>query len=140
MAAAGFELTVSVAPVAVPGPALPTTTGYVKFAPCGTDATPSVKPVTGTSAFGDTTVSGPSVAVLFAAFGSVTLTGAVTVAVLLTVVPMAPVTLAVRVNVAVPPPASVTVVLMFPLPLAAPTDDPELAVAVHVAPLNPDPA
>ena len=73
-----------------------------------------------------------SVAELFPA-GSFTPTGAVIVAVL-EIVPD-PLAVAVTVNVAVPPESSVTLALMFPLPLAGQLD-PALAEQVQVAPLS----
>lgn len=73
---------------------------------------------------------------LLAGFESVVPAGGVTVAVL-TSEPVALLeTVAVSVNVAEPLANNVTVVLMLPVPLAAPQLEPAEAVQVHVALLN----
>ena len=73
---------------------------------------------------------------LFIGSGSTTPGGTVTVAVLVKEPVAEQSTVAVRVKVAFPPAWRLTVVLMFPLPLAAPQLDPGVAVQVHEAPVK----
>src|SRR5947208_632496 len=87
-------LSATVAPVTAAGPALVTTMVYVTTAPATTLVTPFVLVIC-KSARG--VIGSLSVAVLFAGVGSLTVTGAVTVAVLLRV----PLALAARVPVTV---------------------------------------
>lgn len=74
-----------------------------------------------------------SVAALFAPFGSVVPAGGVMLAELDTLPVAFAATVAVRVNVAVPPTARSTVVLILPVPLAEPQAEPAEAVQVQVA-------
>jgi hypothetical protein len=121
---------VTVAAVTAEGPAFDATIVYVTVPPWFTPVTPSVL-VIARFAVGVMTVL-LSVAVLLPA-GSFTPTGAAIVAVL-EIVPE-PLAVAVTVKVAVPPESSVTLALMFPLPLAGQLE-PALAVQVQVAPVS----
>ncbi len=76
-----------------------------------------------------------SVALSFAAFGSVTPPGAAIVAVLASVPVADADTVPVTVKVAVPPTVSVTAALMLPLPLAGQLAPPA-ATHVHVMPVS----
>jgi hypothetical protein len=126
---AGNE-SVTVAPLITDGPAFDATIVYVTPCPGTADAAPSVFVIDKSPVGVNVSVS---VAELFAGVGSVTAAGTATVAVL-TRLPVAIVEIVdVRVNVAVPPGASVTVALMLPLPEAGQVEPAE-AAHVHVAP------
>jgi hypothetical protein len=71
------------------------------------------------------------VEVLFPGVGSTAPDGELTVAVLLTVPTAEGLIVAVRTKVALPFTSKLTVVLMFPVPLAAPQTEPAVAVQVH---------
>jgi hypothetical protein len=123
------RVSATVAPVAVDGPALEATIVYVTVVPGTSPAEPSVV-VIDRSAVG-TNVS-VSVAVLFAAVGSVMPPATAAVAVLASDPVAVDEIVAVSVKVAVPPGRRSTVVLMFPLPDAGQVEPAE-AVHVHVA-------
>src|SRR6266550_7200218 len=125
------KLSVTVAPVTALGPALLATIVYVSVAPWLTLVTPSVF-VIDRSALGAIWVS-LSVALLLPG-GSFRPAGAVTVAVFV-IVPEAAVTVAVAVNVAVPPTSRLMLAFRLPLPLAGQLDPAE-AVRVQVTPLS----
>jgi hypothetical protein len=77
-----------------------------------------------------------SVAVLLPGVGSVTPVGAETLAVFAIVPSASSATVAVNVKVAELPLVKLTVVLMLPVPAAAPQLEPFVAVQVHVALVN----
>ena len=77
-----------------------------------------------------------SVALLFPGVGSVTVAGGVTVAVFTKFPVAVDSTVPVIVKVALPPAARLTVVLMSPLPLAAPPEPAPTYTAVQVAPVS----
>src|SRR5262245_1187898 len=129
---AAGKVSVTVAAVAVLGPALLATIVYVTGVPGTAAAWPSVF-VTARSPRG-VSVS-VSVAVLLADTGSVTPPGVVTVAVLASV-PSAPgATVPVAVKVTVPPASRFTVRLMLPAPEAAMQLEPAEAAQVQVTPV-----
>lgn len=84
----------------------------------------------------DCATASVSVPELLLPVGSVTPFGATTVAVLLIVPVASERTVAVKVNVAVPLAARLTVALMFPLPFGLPQLDPADAVQVQLAFIN----
>jgi hypothetical protein len=132
--AAGIASAIA-APVAVDGPAFETVIVYVMAVPGMAVAVPSVLLIE-RSPLGESV--SVSVAVLLAAFDSVTPEGTFTVAIL-TSEPVEPdAIVAIIVNVAVPPTKRFTVVLIAPVPLVSAHAEPLDAEHVHVAPVTPD--
>jgi hypothetical protein len=123
-------VSVTVAAVTVDGPALEATIVYVTEVPGTSPAAPSVLVIERSAVGFNVSVS---VAVLFAAVGSVTPAATATVTVFTSVPVAAEAMVAVRVNVAVPLGSRSTVVLMFPRPDAGHVEPAE-AVHVHVTP------
>ena len=121
------------APVTADGPAFDTTTVYVTDVPGTAVVWPSVLVIPRSACGVRVSVS---VAVLLPGVGSVVPPGGVTVAVLASVPVADAATLAVSVNVAVPAGARLTVALMLPEPLAGQVEPVPAATHVHVAPLN----
>lgn len=124
---------VTVTPVAVDGPLLVTVKVYVTSSPARAGLGEAVL-VIATSARGWVLLV--TVVVLLPGSGSVTPVGGVTLAVL-AIGPVAFAgTCAVTVNVAVPPFARLTVVLMLPVPLAVLQAEPDDAVHVQATPVS----
>ena len=123
-------VSVTVAPVTVDGPALEATIVYVTDVPGTSPAAPSVLVIDRSAVGFNVSVS---VAVLFAAVGSVTPAATAAVAVFASMPVAAEAMVAVRVKVAVPLGSRSTVVLMLPEPDAGHVEPAE-AVHVHVAP------
>jgi len=125
---AAGNVSVTVEPGAADGPALDATIVYVTDVPGTFDVTPSVLVIDRSTVGVNASVS---VAELFAAVGSVTVTGAAIVAVL-TRLPVAVAAIVpVTVKAAVAPTGRSTDALMLPLPLAGQVPPPA-AVQVHV--------
>src|SRR5229473_3294657 len=119
------SVSVTVAPVTASGPPFVTVMVYVTVPPGTAVVAPSVLVMLRSACGVSVSVS---VAVLLPGVGSVVPAGAVTLAVLLRLPVAEAEMLAVTVNVAVPPFARLTVVLMLPVPLVAP----QLAAGAHV--------
>src|SRR5439155_7864106 len=141
---AAGRMSLTTAPMTPLGPLLLTTMVYVVEVPDVTLATPSLLVIARSAIELSVSVS---VALLLAGFGSVTPTGAAMVAVLAMEPVALPATVALTVNVAVPPLSKFTLAEMLPLPLAGqleptlatqlqlPNVRPAGAVSVTVAPV-----
>lgn len=123
------RLSATAAPVTALGPALLTTIVYVVWFP-GTSVETLLVLVIAKSTV--VTMVLVSVALLFAGVGSGAEAGAVTVAVLVRVPVAELTTVAFKLNVVVAPGSRLTVVLMLPLPLAAPQLAPADGVQVQL--------
>jgi hypothetical protein len=122
------KLSTTVAPVAVDGPAFKTLIVYVTDVPGTFDVTPSDLVIDRSPDFDNVSLS---VAELLPALTSVMPTGAVIEAVFVSVPPSVPGMVTTTANVAVPPTAKLTGVLIAPAPDATPHDEPTDATHVH---------